>query len=175
MRYFSVIPLPDDKKKTVSEIFRGKLPVPYINTANLHVTLNFFGELDPDSFNKLKEVFITSVSGKRFKVQFDRLVKFRNQIHATVFPSKELLDLQQRMEHCFRAKGFVFEDRPYYPHMKLANLHMDKVMHPERKIGSFPQSELKALDFEATEAVLFESKLLLHHAHHSKIETVKLD
>jgi hypothetical protein len=51
---------------------------------------------------------------------------------------------------------------------------MDKVMNPERKLENFPKEELKQLSFVASKAVLYESKLLLHHSHHNPLMILDL-
>jgi 2'-5' RNA ligase len=175
MRVFSAIPLPDEIKTKVGELTRGRLSVPYVNTTNLHITLNFFGELDTDSSELLKEIFPQAVEGiKSFPVSFDKIVKFHQQIHLTVKPTAAMKLLQDNMEDYFSGRGFEFKDREYYPHVKLATLHMDKVMNKDRKLENFPNEELSVLDFIAGKVVLYESKLLLHHAQHIPIMEVSL-
>ena len=60
MRLFTAIPFPEEIKTKVSQLMRGRLPVPDINTANLHITLNFFGELETSEEDRLKR----SVDGR---------------------------------------------------------------------------------------------------------------
>ncbi|MBX4186685.1 MAG: RNA 2',3'-cyclic phosphodiesterase [Candidatus Doudnabacteria bacterium] len=189
MRLFTAIPLPDDIKQTAGEITRGRLPVPYVNTGNLHVTLNFFGELTDAEADKAKKVFADTSKGfEKFSVEFDQLVKFNDQIHLTILPNERLSLLQSILEKAFErlsllqsilekaflAAGFKFQDRPYYPHVKLTNLHMDKVMNQERKLDNFPHEELKQLNFEADKVAIFETKLLLHHPKHIPLVEIKL-
>lgn len=174
MRLFTAIPLPDHIKQAVGEITRGRLPVPYINITNLHITMNFFGELTDAEVDKIKRVFDQHVKGfEKFQVEFDQLIKTTDQIHLTIKPNEKLAQLQQILEKAFTAAGFAFKDQRYYPHVKLTNLHMDKVMNKERKLDNFPHEELKILDFEATKVTLYESQLLLHHPRH--IPLVELD
>jgi RNA 2',3'-cyclic 3'-phosphodiesterase len=175
MRVFSAVALPEEIKVKVGELTRGRLSVPYVNTTNLHVTLNFFGELDTDASSMLKEIFSQAVQGhKRFEVVFERIVKFHHQIHLTVKPSAEIKLLQDEMEEYFSQRGYSFRDREYYPHVKLASLHMDKVMNKDRRLENFPNEELSVLNFTAQKVVLYESKLLLHHAHHIPLVEAQL-
>ncbi len=175
MRLFTAIPLPDETKQAVGEITRGRLPVPYINTTNLHVTLNFFGELTDSEVDKVKKIFEQTAKGfLKVNIEFDKLVKFSDQIHLTLLPNEKLVELESILQKAFEAGGFKFQDRPYYPHVKLTNLHMDKVMNPERKLDDFPNQDLKQLNFEADRIVLFESKLLLHHPRHISLIALNL-
>lgn len=175
MRIFIAVPLPEEVKSKVSEIMRGRLPVSYVNTTNLHITLNFFGELTDDEVGRVKKIFVGSTDGtKPFAIEFDQLVKFHQQIHLTVKPNQALSELQNKLEKMFHDLGFMFQDRRYYPHVKLANLHMDHVMNQQRKLENFPNQELQQLNFTADRIVLYESKLLLHHAHYYPLIEIKL-
>ncbi|MBX4191797.1 MAG: RNA 2',3'-cyclic phosphodiesterase [Candidatus Doudnabacteria bacterium] len=167
MRLFTAIPLPEETKQTVGELTRGRLPVPYINTSNLHITLNFFGDLSDPEVDKVRKIFDQTAKGfEKFSIEFDALVKSGDQIHLTLQPNDKLNTIQLVLEKAFLGGGFKFSDREYYPHVKLTNLHMDKVMNPERKLDDFPQEELKKLNFRAENIILYESKLLLHHPKH---------
>lgn len=167
MRLFTAIPLPDEIKTAVGELTRGRLPVPYINTSNLHITLNFFGELSDSEVDKVKKIFEqTAIGFEKFTVEFDKLVKMGGQIHLTLVENDNIKTLQAVLEKSFVAGGLKFQDRPYYGHVKLTNLHMDKVIHAERKLDDFTHDELKHLNFKAEKIILYESKLLLHHVKH---------
>lgn len=175
MRLFTAIPLPKLAKDRVSEITRGRLPIPYINTTNLHISLNFFGELSDAEVEKVKAIFLETTQGlPTFHVEFVAIVQFHQQLHITVKPSKQLSQLQSKLEKAFKAHGFTFQERNYYPHVKLGNMHLDNIMHRERKIENFPNSELTDLNFNADKITLYESKLLLHHPKHTSILEVSL-
>ena len=170
MRIFTAIPLPKANKEKISEITRRQLPVPYINTSNLHLTLNFFGELTDTQTERVKELMKGYEFPKKFKIEFDKLSRFRNQIHITIKNNLSLKTLQAQLEHAFEQAGFDLQKRSYYPHVKLANMHMDKVMNKNRKIENFDNTKLTELSFVADKVVLYESKLLLHHAHYTPLE-----
>lgn len=170
MRYFSAIPLQSELKDKVRDLTRGKLPIPYVNTSNLHITLNFFGELDTDSTKKLFDIFVNGAGEfSRFEIVFDKILKVRQQIHITLKPNEQLKKLHQRMDKFFRSQGFALQDREYYPHMKLGNLHMDNVMNKQRKMENFPNDELSNINFIADKVVLYSSELLLHHPKHTPL------
>jgi RNA 2',3'-cyclic 3'-phosphodiesterase len=175
MRLFTAIPLPIEVKEKFADIARGKLPIPYVNTSNLHITLNFLGELDSDRSRKAIESWSAGLPEiKRMRIGFDKLTKFRQQIHMTVRPNPELVELQSIMRRHLASIGFHSSGSEYYAHVTIGNLHMDKVMNRERKIEGFPNGELEQLDFEADRIVLYESKLLLHHPQHNELAEYKL-
>ena len=170
MRLFTAITLPKEIKDKTSEIMRGRLPVPYINTTNLHITLNFIGEVESEKVKNLINNFpIFLAQQKPFKIEFDKLQKFRQQIHITLKPNFQLEKLQSLLEEKLRLNGLKLEERSYYPHVTLANLHFDHVLNPQRKLELFPNKELEKLNFLANVITLYESKLLLHHAHHESL------
>jgi 2'-5' RNA ligase len=163
MIIFSAIPLPEAIKNKVAVITRGKLPVPYVNTENLHITLNYFGELDTDQVARVKTVFAQATANyKKFSIEFDQIVKFHHQLHLTVKSSQALTSLHDRLKDEFEHLGFR-SGQEFYAHVKLANMHMDNVMNRQRKMENFPHEELAQLNFEAEKIALYESKLLLHH------------
>jgi len=175
MRLFTAIPLPGEIKDKVAGITRMRLPVAYVNTTNLHITMNFFGELDNDEVDKVTSLFVVfDPATAPFPISFEKVAKFRNQIHLTIHPNLELEKLHDVLEKYFRAQGFSFQDRVYYPHVKLANMHFDQVMNVERKLENFPNEELSALNFTADRVTLYESQLLLHHAKHTAIRELIL-
>lgn len=175
MRLFTAIPFPEEIKNKVSQLMRGRLPVSYINTTNLHITLNFFGELDSDEEERVKSVFLKVAQNfKKFPIEFHEVVKFRQQVHLTLKPNNSLNELQKNLEKQFVSAGFNFQERDYYAHIKLASLHMDQVMNQGRKLENFPNQLLSELNFIADKIVLYESKLLMHHAHHTPLMEIPL-
>jgi 2'-5' RNA ligase len=167
MRVFTAIPLPQQVKDRFSEIMRGRLPVPYVNATNLHVTLNFLGELDSDHYSSVQKLWTEGLpETRKFRIEFDKLVSLNQQIHMTLKPNPELLALQDKLQGHFERMGHKPPHEKYNPHVKVTNLHMDKVMNRERRAEDFPPAELGQLSFVADRIVLFESKLLLHHAKH---------
>lgn len=175
MRIFTAIPLTKEVKERFTQLAQGKLPVPYVNVTNLHVTLNFLGELDTDQVKLVKEQWKRGLSEiKKFRIEFGQLVKFHQQIHMTLKDNPELKELRSKLEKHFLDLGFHPQEHDYYAHVKLTNLHMDKVMNRQRKIEDFPNQELSQLSFDAQRIVLYESKLLLHHAQHIELDEYKL-
>jgi 2'-5' RNA ligase len=176
MRVFTAISVPDEIKKIIPELTRGKLPIPYVNITNLHITLNFLGELTDEEVAKVTKVFPSLIKDNRNKIhiEFAKFVNFRNQIHITLKKNENLESLQSELEESLIKEGFHFQNRQYYPHVKLGNMHIDNKLYRERKLENFPQEDIVKLNFIADNVSLFESKLLLHHAHHRPIIEIKL-
>lgn len=175
MRIFTAIPLPDEIKEKFGQIARGKLPIPYVNTDLLHITLHFLGDLDTDREKLAKKLWFELPTFKKVDIEFDKLIKFQHQIHMTLVDNPVLVKLQGDMRREFEKLGFTFTFPKYYPHVTIGSLHMDRVMHRERRIEDFPNQELKQLSFTADKIVMFESKQLLHHTHHFPISERALE
>ena len=175
MRIFTALPLPQSTKDLLVSITRGRLPISYINTINLHITLNFFGEVSSDRLGGLTQTFSKFCQGqKSFLVEFSRLQMFYHQIHLTVSKNDPIMKFQKELEKNFKNLGFNFQDRSFYPHVKLASVHMDNNMFPKRKIENYPHEELSKLNFLADKVVLYESQLLESHAKHIPIKEESL-
>ena len=175
MRLFSAIPVPEDIKNKLVELTRGQLPVPFLSLTNAHITLNFFGELDTDKTKFVVEQFSSAAGGNgKIKIEFDKIIRHHHQLHLTLKPNKELQELQLNLQEAYERVGFKFQDREYYPHVSLARMHIDNHLYRARKVESFDNNLLSQLSFEADKVVLYESKLLLHHAHHIPMVDVAL-
>ena len=174
MRIFTAIPLPEEKKEQTGQLMQGKLPVSYVNITNLHITLNFFGELTADETTKAQNAFAKIVAQRpKFNIEFDQIKKLGSQIHMTLKPNVQLVQLQSELEQEFIKLGFKFPNRAYYAHVKLATMHYDKVMTLSRKVEYFPNEQLQQLNFVASEAIMFESQLLREGVKHEPLETIK--
>lgn len=175
MRLFTAIPIPIEKKDLVQKLTFGRLPVSYINTTNLHVTLNFFGELEEKDVEVIAKIMDEVLENEdKIEIVFDKITKFRQQIHLTLKPNQKLEALYGKLESVFYVSGFMLHDRNYYPHVKLSNLHMDQVMNQQRKLENFPNEELAQLNFVADRVMLYESKLLMHHAKYTVLKEFNL-
>lgn len=176
MRLFTAIPIPQNVKDKIQEVTKGRLPVSYVNTENAHITLNFFGEISEDKTELIKNKLPEILKGEhKIKIHFEKVQKFRNQIHIAIVKTPELMSLHTILDEGFRHLGFQFQNREYYPHIKLMNLHMDNVMFRERKIENFPQDEIAQVSFVADEIILFESRLHQAFAEHIALVKVNLN
>lgn len=175
MRLFTAIPLPNQTKESLHGICRNQLPINYLNTTNLHITLNFIGEVEDNKVESIKQVFLSASNNqKSFHINLERVIKFRQQIHIVVSPTKELCDYQTKLDKAFKAVGLTFENRPYYPHIKLANLRDERFLNQDKRLEDFPNERLVEGNFTADKSCLYESKLLMHYAHHDLLAEINL-
>jgi 2'-5' RNA ligase len=175
MRLFTAIPLPNQTKESLRDICRNQLPINYLNTANLHITLNFIGDVEDDKLEIIKQFFLNNTDNqKSFQINLQRVIKFRQQIHIVITPSKELCDFQRKLDNAFKGISLTFENRAYYPHIKLANLRDERFLNQDKRLEDFPNKRLSEANFLADKVCLYESKLLMHYAHHNLLEEIKL-
>lgn len=92
---------------------------------NLHLTLQFIGEVNEEELSLLKDVVIKTASNfNRFTFKVNGVGEFRSQrgqiVYAAVEYSKELDQLYNFINEELRKKGLTFERRPYTPHITLA-------------------------------------------------------
>lgn len=175
MNVYTAIPLPQEIKDKFVEMSRGKLPFPYVNTANLHITLNFLGKLDTDAQKFVAKLWSEGLPEfKKIRIEFEQVVKFRTQLHLTLKPNPDLEKLVDELWRILKPFGYKSDHPNFYPHVTIGNLHMDKVMFRSRKISDFPNDRLNELTFIADRIVMFQSKLLLHHPKHIELAEHKL-
>lgn len=92
---------------------------------NLHLTLNFLGEVDAERLVLVIKAADEAASVTEcFNIEFDRLGKFpsgrKSIIWLGVSERRELLDIYSRLSERLELYGFRREERPYSPHLTLA-------------------------------------------------------
>jgi RNA 2',3'-cyclic 3'-phosphodiesterase len=94
------------------------LPVP---AANLHVTLAFLGNVEPDRFPSL-EALAATLKWSQADLVFDRLAfwqKNRLLCLEAANPPDAFIANVARLHDALRAAGFAIERRPFRPHLTL--------------------------------------------------------
>ncbi len=90
--------------------------------ADLHITLQFFGELDEKTATTLRDQ-LKMVEGKRFSLALCGVGSFRNDsawyLWARVELVPALIVLRERIQRIAASCGLSGEDRPYCPHVTL--------------------------------------------------------
>lgn len=89
---------------------------------DLHLTLRFLGELDPEAL-RAAEAVGDAVQAGHFRLRIDRVGWFPRSRVLWCAPSQApdaLCDLVARLEQALTAHGLPPETRPYRPHLTLA-------------------------------------------------------
>lgn len=105
-----------------------------VNSANLHVTLVFLGQVDNKAEAKIKER-ANAINIQPFSLHFEQLVfwkKPRVLCLTTQQYGPQLLTLVNTLKTIAHQSGIETEDRPYCPHITLARKASQNI---SRKIG----------------------------------------
>ena len=114
----------------------------YTSLENLHLTLNFLGELDENRITEITSI-INSV-----KLEISELENVN--FNVDISDAKELMDIYNDLTNKLKQRGFKINDYPFYPHITL--IRQVKGLREFKFIDS--QLNLK---FNFTQITLFES------------------
>lgn len=155
-RCFVAIELPAEVRATLLRLAptgRGCRPV---LDEQLHLTLHFLGERDPDAVLDA----LAGVSFEPFTLRIGGVGVFEGQDRdricwAGVEENPELLALHRDVGRALAPVGFVPEARPYHPHITLARCKASAT----RAVEKFRAGTLAPHEVLVTEIALFESRL----------------
>ena len=126
MRLFIAINFPAEIKAAIAKIraglketaFRGNFSL----DENLHLTLVFLGECDVREVKAVKEVLDDTLFSK-ITLMLDKVGYFKRDGGDTWWigmkENKSLSDLQADLSERLRQKGFMSENRKYFPHVTI--------------------------------------------------------
>lgn len=115
----------------------------YTKTNNIHLTLEFLGEVDKDKVNKLIDIINSIDISKLDYLEMDKTKMLKSIITLNVVKSDSLLEVQKDLHLKLKESGFILQERPYSPHITLVreaskNLEENiKVVSPVSKIILF--------------------------------------
>ena len=127
-RIFVVIDLPEEiKRELLSYERRWKnLHIKWTNFYNLHITLEFLGEVNKWELNKiLQAIEKTALEVKPFDVKLDKIVLGPDPVQAkmfwaTVCVDNNIIKLKNLMNENLKFYDFKLEEREFKPHITLA-------------------------------------------------------
>lgn len=133
----------------------------YTSLKNIHITLEFLGEIDKDDIPIIEEIFST-ISRKSFEILLDGVTKLRDMIIIRVSENEELIALQADLKKTLKNNNITTQDREYFPHVTLARKSSLRVDLDYRK------------RVKINEIILFSSKRINDNLVHTPILTKKL-
>ena len=182
MRLFAALPLPDAPcahlADAVSRLEQLHWPVKWVGRDQYHLTLKFFGEVEPDRADAIAGMLTEAARNvPALDMSLDGLGAFPTPQRARVLwagllgpPDLELL--QDRVERGSEALGFPLEGKPFRPHVTLG-----RVRERERlPAGAADRLESARVGgaFMAESMVLFESVLTPRGPQYSARHTIRL-
>jgi 2'-5' RNA ligase len=179
VRLFIAVNLPGHVREAVWEsaapLRDEGLPVRWVKTASLHLTMKFLGEVDPVRESEVMRALDSAVRGAgTFRVALCGFGAFPNPPRARVIwvglePVPELELVQNKVEEEMRQIGFPLEGRPFRPHMTIGRVH--RHVRPADLKGL--ESLLERLQFTSESVVdsvdLMRSELTRSGARYTKL------
>ncbi|MBW8381431.1 MAG: RNA 2',3'-cyclic phosphodiesterase [Youngiibacter sp.] len=161
MRIFIGIDFGEEQKEAIMKVqdnLRIIAQGRFTRAENLHLTLNFLGEVDE---SKLRYVFRAAdevaAETSSFSLSLGKLGQFPSGIRKIIWLgidcSRELYDLYDRLSEKFSKLGFRKEERQYSPHLTLA-----REAKLEKPLDMVDVSPLSGIGMAVvTEITVFES------------------
>jgi 2'-5' RNA ligase len=173
MRAFIALEIPKRIKSTLEDFLvelrarPGAEKVRWVTPRNMHLTLKFLGEIEPDSVSQIEGGLRAAGEGQSpIQLELSQIGCFPSAGKPRVLwigiggEIEVLLRLQARVDKALEASGFAGENRAYHPHLTLGRVRrgvsksdLDQVA----ALVSIAAPESPA--FIADEVVLFESVL----------------
>ncbi|MBI4050065.1 MAG: RNA 2',3'-cyclic phosphodiesterase [Candidatus Doudnabacteria bacterium] len=169
-RIFVSIDLPEFAEKILSSVRREDIRwIKWMKTENLHITLNFLGDLNEAEIRKADAaIAAVALYYKAFVLKFSNLRSERDMLWLVPDESRELSDLQKAVQQKLRETRIgKRERREYIPHILLAKSKTGRPM--EWKPENF-----QGFEFEVRDIHLYESRLTPGAATHILIKSFPL-
>lgn len=140
MRLFIAINFSDDVKNAIytlsQELKSQSQGGRFCRRENLHLTLAFLGEVEPQRVSKVEKA-LASLTIREFNLTFDHLGRFKGRggdiRWLGIKPCPELLDLHQALCQALKKEGFALEERPFTPHLTLGRQVTAAPLPPQGK------------------------------------------
>ena len=157
-RIFTSIDLSDEAKAQIKSVQNKKIyPIKWMDLKNLHITLNFLGELSESKVVEVEQIMENVALGHaKFDLRLSKFLSKRHMLWLLVESSLSLRDLKR-------------ERRSYSPHIMIA-----QTKNEQRKMKHKPEN-FGPIELEVTSVNLYESKLTPGSATHTLIKKFPLE
>jgi len=110
--------------KLQSEFRSALVPARYSSESNLHLTIEFIGEVDRSDLDNYKQV-LKEISGNRMDLHSEGCHFFHNHHSGDIFTikfnlSNDLLSFSNHFRQLLRKHNITYQNKPYIPHITLA-------------------------------------------------------
>jgi len=157
---FVAIDLPESLREEISSIFsyvkgvRGK----FVEKENLHITLKFLGEVQPNIVNKVKEI-LSQIEFEKFKVRVKGVGLFGNRVLwvGISIGFDSIIKLHEIIDKRLYRLGFE-EDFRFHPHITI--LRIKNIMnrkdfeHFMEKFKNYEFGEFYVTEFKLKQSIL---------------------
>lgn len=184
MRLFIAIPISDNIKRELGHIqskLTGRITrekVRWVSPENIHLTLNFLGEVEADMISPIKECMQKAVYNIfEFRVSIENIGAFPNKKKPRVLwvgcKDKEgvISSIEKNLSAGLIKFGFKREKRKYLPHLTLGRIKHVRGKTDRMEFNSLDNVKLGTLKINQVQ--LIESCLRSKGADYTTIESVK--
>jgi RNA 2',3'-cyclic 3'-phosphodiesterase len=181
------IALPVDEVQAVqslAEVFKNlkkyESLLKIIPADNFHITVKFFGAIDPVAADSLSNAFLSLNNLKKVEFRIEGIGAFPSTADPSViwagleYDKKPLGEIFQAVEALAASFGYPPEKRKFIPHLTLARVRKEKKVPAEliKFLNTGKDSTFASSVFR--ELILFESTLHRTGAEYKKIGVIKL-
>lgn len=109
----------------------------YTLLSNIHITIEFLGEINEEDILKIKKIF-SNLNFNSFTLNVDSLKNLRDMIILGVETNQYLNLLHGLINSELKKAGFTLQDRKYYPHVTIcrkSNLNLLKSLELKSDIN----------------------------------------
>jgi 2'-5' RNA ligase len=144
IRSFIAIELPQELKLALSRLQEklksaSSVPIRWVDPGNIHLTLKFLGDIDPEMTSKITSMLEEAARGMPpFSIEAIGLGVFPNMKRVQIIwvglagELEKLGQLQKRIEESLTPLGFPSETRAFTPHLTLARVR--DYAHPNDRL-----------------------------------------
>src|SRR5262245_3813821 len=168
MRTFIAIEIPSEIKSALAalqtELRRAGADVSWTKPENMHLTLNFLGEVDEGRIVEIEKVCADSAAEfQPFTLSLNDTGVFPNARQPRVLWAglsgevENVVEMHRRLDERLALIGFKREEKRFHPHLTIGRLKSNK--KTRELLAITDAHRLPALSFVVTEIVLMKSKL----------------
>jgi RNA 2',3'-cyclic 3'-phosphodiesterase len=168
MRTFIAIEIPSEIKSALAalqtELRRAGADVSWTKPENMHLTLNFLGEVDERRIVEVEKACILSAAGfQPFTLSLNDTGVFPNARQPRTLWAglsgavENIVEMHVRLDERLALIGFKPEEKEFHPHLTIGRLKSNKKTHELLALAE--AHPLPALSFAVTEMVLMKSEL----------------
>jgi 2'-5' RNA ligase len=183
MRTFIAIEIPSEIKSALAalqtELRRAGADVSWTKAENIHLTLNFLGEVDDRRVVEVEKVCVTSAAEfQPFTLSLADTGVFPNVRQPRVLWAglageiEKAVEMQRLLEEGLALIGFDREEKAYRPHLTIGRVKSNRKTRELLAIADAHQ--LPALSFDVTEIVMMKSELHRAGARYTAIARASL-
>lgn len=163
MRLFIAIEIPNDIRNYLGEV-QEKIDgatnkIKFVDKNNIHLTLKFLGEVQPDKTEEIKEI-LKKIPIKPFSVHLDKIGVFPSESYIRVIwvglkPENDILELQKNIDE--KLKKLFKKEKNFKSHLTLARVRF--IYDKNNFIGKLKKINIEEKKFNVENFKLIKSTL----------------